>query len=85
MPPFCQDDGRRPYKSFYGKTQKETEDKAEAYKRDVEAGFYIDPNLTFQEWSKQWYEGYKDTVLPTTYESYGYTLAILQKASGTAQ
>ena len=33
-----QEDGRRRYKSFYGKTQKEAKDKAEAYKRDTAAG-----------------------------------------------
>lgn len=49
-----QEDGRRRYKSFYGKTQKEAKDKAEAYKRDTAAGLYIDPNLTFQEWAQKW-------------------------------
>lgn len=77
-----QEDGRRRYKSFYGKTQKEAKDKAEAYKRDTAAGLYIDPNLTFQEWAQKWYEGYKDSVSPTTYESYGYTLKILVGAFG---
>ena len=76
------DDGRRRYKSFYGKTQKEAKDKAEAYKRDVEAGLYIDPNLTFQDWSQQWYDGYRDRVSPTTYEGYGYTLKLLQAGLG---
>ncbi len=76
------DDGRRRYKSFYGKTQKEAKDKAEAYKRDVEAGLYIDPNLTFQGWSQQWYDSYRDRVSPTTYEGYGYTLKLLQAGLG---
>ena len=77
-----QEDGRRRYKSFYGKTQKEARDKAEAYKRDTAAGLYIDPNLTVQEWAQKWYEGYRDSVSPTTYESYGYTLKILVGAFG---
>ena len=77
-----QEDGRCRYKSFYGKTQKEARDKAEAYKRDTAAGLYIDPNLTFQEWAQKWYEGYRDSVSPTTYESYGYTLKILVGAFG---
>ena len=68
------DDGTRRYKSFYGKSQKEAKDKADAYKQEVAAGLYIDPNLTFQAWAQKWYEGYKDSVSPTTYESYGYTL-----------
>lgn len=78
-----QEDGRRRYKSFYGKSQKEARDKAEAYKRDTAAGLYIDPNLTFQEWAQKWYEGYRDSVSPTTYESYGYTLKILVGAFGS--
>ncbi len=78
-----QDDGKRRYKSFYGKTQKEAKDKADAYKKDMEAGLYIDPNLTFQEWAQKWYEGHKDNISATTYESYGYTLKIMQTAFGT--
>ena len=76
------DDGTRRYKSFYGKSQKEAKDKADAYKQEVAAGLYIDPNLTFQAWAKKWYEGYKDSVSPTTYESYGYTLKTLVKGFG---
>ena len=74
------DDGTRRYKSFYGKTQKEAKDKMAAYKKDVEAGLYIDPNLTFREWAQRWYDGYRDSVSPTTYESYGYTLKLLMDA-----
>lgn len=77
-----QEDGKRRYKSFYGKTQKEAKDKAEAYKQEIAAGLYIDPNLTFREWSQKWYEGHEDNISPTTYESYGYTLKILQEAFG---
>lgn len=76
------DDGTRRYKSFYGKSQKEAKDKAETYKRDIAAGLYIDPNLTFREWAQKWYDGYQDSVSPTTYESYGYTLKILIGAFG---
>ncbi len=75
-------DGTRRYKSFYGKSQKEAKDKADVYKQEVAAGLYIDPHLTFQEWAQRWYEGYKDSVSPTTYESYGYTLKTLVKGFG---
>ena len=37
------DDGTRRYKSFYGKSQKEAKEKADAYKQEVAAGLYIDP------------------------------------------
>lgn len=78
-----QEDGKRKYKSFYGKTQKEVKDKVEAYKRDVAAGLYVDKNFTFKEWADKWYEGYRDAVSPTTYESYGYTLKNLNEAFGS--
>lgn len=42
-----QEDGKRRYKSFYGKSQKEAKDKAEAYRQEVAAGLCIDPSLTF--------------------------------------
>lgn len=32
---------------------------------------------------KSWYEGYKDQVSPTTYESYGYTLKTFNRAFGS--
>lgn len=48
-------------------------------KRDVEAGLY---NLTFQDWSQQWYDSYRDRVSPTTYEGYGYTLKLPQAGLG---
>lgn len=77
-----QEGGKRRYKSFYGKSQKEAKDKAEAYRQEVAAGLCIDPSLTFQDWSQRWYEGHKDNISPTTYESYGYTLKILQATFG---
>ena len=80
-----QEDGKRRYKRFYGNSQKEAKDKAEAYRQEVAAGLCIDPSLTFQDWSQRWYEGHKDNkdnISPTTYESYGYTLKILQAAFG---
>ena len=77
-----QEGGKRRYKSFYGKSQKEAKDKAEAYRQEVATGLCIDPSLTFQDWSQRWYEGHKDNISPTTYESYGYTLKILQAVFG---
>ena len=29
---------------------------ADAYKKEVAAGLYIDPNLTFQSWAQKWHE-----------------------------
>ena len=39
--------------------------------------------LKFGEWAQSWYEGYRDQVSPTTYESYGYTLKTLNRAFGS--
>ena len=44
-----QEDGKRRYKSFYGKSQKEAKDKAEAYRRETAAGLCINRSLTFHK------------------------------------
>ena len=72
------DDGRRKYKSFYGKTQKEVKDKAKAYQSAKAEGIEMDVVYTFEEWADMWFESHKDNIMPTTQESYQYTLRILK-------
>ena len=70
------DDGRRRYKTFYGKTQKEAKDKAREYARAKEDGLTPDVRYLFPEWADLWYEHHLDNIAPTTQESYKYTLRI---------
>ena len=73
------DDGRRRYKTFYGKTQKEAKDKAREYARAKEDGLIPDVRYLFPEWADLWYEHHLDNIAPTTQESYKYTLRILKE------
>ena len=79
-----QPNGKREYKSFYARTRKEVLQKVRDYRAAVEAGLDMTKKeLKFGEWAQSWYEGYRDQVSPTTYESYGYTLKILNRAFGS--
>ena len=64
--------------SFYGKTQKEVKDKAKAYQSAKAEGIEMDVVYTFEEWADMWFEIHKDNIMPTTQESYQYTLRILK-------
>ena len=72
------DDGRRKYKSFYGKTQKEVKEKAKAYQSTKAEGLGVDTVYYFADWADMWFENHKDNIMPTTQESYQYTLRILK-------
>ena len=73
-----QPDGKRKYKSFYGKTQAEVKKKRNEYIRLKEAGIFIEKEYLFPEWADMWYENHKDNIKPTTQENYTYTLKILK-------
>ena len=73
-----QPDGKRKYKSFYGKTQAEVKKKRNEYIRLKEAGIFIEKEYLVPEWADMWYENHKDNIKPTTQENYTYTLKILK-------
>ena len=73
-----QSDGRRKYKSFYAKTQKEVKEKAKAYQIAKAEGLDVDTVYYFADWADMWFENHKDNIMPTTQESYQYTLRILK-------
>ena len=75
-----QSDGRRKYKSFYAKTQKEVKQKARAYQDAKAEGIEVDVVSYFDEWADLWFESHKDNIMPTTQENYQYTLRILKAA-----
>ena len=74
-----QPDGRRKYKSFYAKTQKEVKVKAKAYTDARAEGIEMDVVYFFDEWADIWFENHKDNIAPTTQENYQYTLRILKQ------
>ena len=53
-----QPDGRRRYKSFYGKTQTEVRKKRNEYIRLRDAGMIVSKEYTFGEWADMWYENH---------------------------
>ena len=58
--------------------------KVRDYQAAIEAGLDMTKKeLKFGGWAQSWYEGYRDQVSPTTYESYGYTLKTLNRAFGS--
>ena len=73
-----QSDGRRKYKSFYAKTQKEVKEKAKVYQSAKAEGLDVDTVYYFADWADMWFENHKDNIMPTTQESYQYTLRILK-------
>lgn len=75
-----QSDGRRKYKSFYAKTQKEVKEKAKAYTDARAEGIEMDVEYLFDEWADLWLDSHKDNIMPTTQENYRYTLRILKQA-----
>ncbi|MBE6560209.1 MAG: site-specific integrase [Ruminococcaceae bacterium] len=73
-----QDNGKRKYKSFYAKTQKEAKEKARAYQNAKAEGLDMDTAYSFSEWADLWFESHKNNITPTTQENYQYTLRILK-------
>lgn len=78
-----QPNGKRKYKSFYARTQREVLQKVKEYQTAIDSGLDVAKREpTFAEWAQTWYDGYRDQVSPTTYEGYGYTLKTLNKTFG---
>lgn len=76
------DDGKRKSKYFYGKTQKEALSKADKWRQDQNSGLNTDHNYTLAEFGDIWFEGHRDSISPTTQESYKYTLALIKRYLG---
>lgn len=76
------DNGKPNIKYFYGKNQKEAVEKFKAWDRLYNSGLQVESNIKFKEWSDIWFEHHKDSITPTTQESYRYTLRVLQQYFG---
>lgn len=75
-------DGKRDRRSFYGKTKKEAQQNAKAFMDQRDDGIDMSQDYLFREWAQIWYEGHEGNVTPGTYESYKYTLRILNDTFG---
>ena len=72
------DDGRRKYKSFYARTQKEVKEKVANFKQEQASGLKLDKTLTFSDWADEWYKNYEGQVSASTYDNYRYTIKLLK-------
>lgn len=64
-------EGKRIFKSLYGKTVRELEEKIATFKSDLQKGIIIsDENLSLGEWSNTWLANYKSGVSYNTQEMY---------------
>lgn len=74
-------DGKPKYKYFYGATQKAVKEQVKNYQDDLDDGL-SETDICFQEWSKIWFDGYQGQVSAVTYESYKYTIRVLDRFFG---
>lgn len=77
-----QSDGRRKYKTFYGRTQTDVKKLMREYQVARENGELIGRDFAFSEWADLWFEHHRENIKPTTQESYKYTLRILKDHFG---
>lgn len=78
------DDGTRRRRSFSAPSKAELLDKINTFRLDQKAYLAAEAarKKTFAAWADSWYESYQTQVQPSTYCSYGYTLAILKRYFG---
>lgn len=75
-------DGKPRRKYFSGKTRAEVKSKVEAWVIARSKGLDTNTDYTFRDWSAIWFERHRDSITPTTQESYKYTLRILNDFFG---
>lgn len=69
--------GKRKYKSFYGKTPEEVEAKRDAYYEEMGEPSLCVRSYTLEEWLWKWYEHHRPELKPATQESYRYTVKLV--------
>lgn len=74
-------DGKRKYKTAYGKTQKEAEKKAEEIKRQLNAGIDLLSVDTFGFWCDRWLKSKEIELTEERYNNYRVKLALIRRYS----
>lgn len=70
-------DGKRKKKSFYGKTRKEANEKADAFRATLASGIDLArQETTVEQWTKEWIATYKKGVSHSTQNGYRSALAV---------
>lgn len=70
-------DGKRKYKSFYGKSPEEAEAKRDAYYEQASKPSLCAQPYTLEKWLWKWYEHHRPELKPATQESYRYTVQLI--------
>lgn len=70
-------DGKRKYRSFYGKTPEEVEAKRDAYYEQAGKPTLSVRAYTMEEWLWKWYDHHRSELKPATQESYRYTIKLV--------
>ena len=76
------EDGKPDYKSFYGRTKREVQEKLNTYHEGLRDGIDLERTYLFEEWSEVWFEHHKPKITPTTQEHYQYILHRLKSWFG---
>ena len=76
------EDGKKKILSFTGSSKKDVSSQIRAYQTRREANLHIAHDITFRDWSNNWYANFEDQVEASTYCNYKYTLRILQDEFG---
>lgn len=69
--------GKRKYKSFYGKSPEEVEAKRDAYYEQGDKPSLYSETYKLEEWTWKWYEHHCPELKPATQESYRYTIRLI--------
>lgn len=69
--------GKRKYKSFYGKSPEEVEAKRDAYYEQGSKPSLCAQSYTLEEWLWKWYDHHLSELKPATRESYRYTVRLI--------
>ena len=70
-------EGKRKYKSFYGKSPEEVEAKRDAYYEQGSKPSLCAQSYTLEEWLWKWYDHHLPELKPATRESYRYTVKLI--------
>ena len=74
-------DGKRKYKTAYGKTQKEAEKKAEEIKRQLNIGLDITSSDSFGFWCDRWLKSKEVELTEERYNNYRVKLDLIRRYS----
>ncbi len=76
-------DGKPEVQSVYGHTRKAVQEKLRALQSDMANGLDVTAKYTFEDWADLWFARHRETISPTTQQSYGYTLTKLKGYFGS--